>query len=134
MSVNQIFGSVFGAVYVAVGLLGFAVTGTSGFASPDGALLLGIFELNPLHNIVHLAVGAGFLLGAAGGLGPARMVNTAIGAVYLAVGVLGVAVPADAAANILALNGADHVLHLATGALALAVGLVADRAAVGRAA
>jgi hypothetical protein len=49
---------VIGAVYVLVGLVGFAVTGFDGFAEPDGELLLGIFEINPLHNIVHLLIGA----------------------------------------------------------------------------
>ncbi|HVL98499.1 MAG TPA: DUF4383 domain-containing protein [Egibacteraceae bacterium] len=127
MSINQIFGYAFGAVYVAVGLLGFAVTGGVGFVSPEGGLLLGIFEVNPLHNIVHLAVGAGFILGAVGGLGSARLVNTAIGVVYVAVAFLGVIVPESSQANLLALNVADHALHFATGALALGVGLAADR-------
>lgn len=131
MSINQIFGYGFGAVYVVVGLLGFTVTGDVGLVSPDGGLLLGLFEVNTLHNIVHLAIGGAFLAGAAGGLGTARMVNTAIGATYVLVAVLGVIVPADAQANILALNAADHVLHFASGAAALGVGLAADRARVG---
>lgn len=126
MSVNQIFGYAFGAVYLLVGLIGFLVTGGVGLAAPEGALLLGIFELNPLHNVVHLAIGAAFVAGAAGGMATARMVNTAIGAAYVAVGVFGVAVPEASPVNFLALNAADHVLHLATGALALGVGLKAD--------
>jgi hypothetical protein len=53
----QRFAQVFGAVYLLVGLLGFAFTGFADFAGPsDGKLLL--FGVNPLHNIVHLAVGA----------------------------------------------------------------------------
>lgn len=40
-----------------VGVAGFAVTGFDGFADPDGELLLGLFEVNPLHNIVHLLIG-----------------------------------------------------------------------------
>jgi hypothetical protein len=127
VSINQIFGYAVGGVYILVGLLGFTVTGGVGFASPEGGLLLGIFEVNPLHNIVHLAIGAALVGGAAAGLGASRMVNTAIGAAYLLVGVLGVLVPEDAQANVLALNVADHVLHFATGAAALAVGLAADK-------
>jgi len=48
---------VFGAVHRLVGLLGFAFTGFANFAaaSDDKPLLFGG---NPLHNIVHLAVGA----------------------------------------------------------------------------
>ncbi|MEX2620161.1 MAG: DUF4383 domain-containing protein [Egibacteraceae bacterium] len=127
MSVNQIFGYAFGAVYLLVGLVGFLVTGGVGLAAPDGALLLGIFEVNPVHNVVHLLIGAAFVAGAVGGTATARMVNTAVGAAYVAVGVFGVAVPAASPVNFLALNVADHVLHFGTGALALAVGLKADR-------
>jgi hypothetical protein len=54
----------FGAVYVVVGLLGFLVTGFSGFAEPNtNEHLLG-FELNPFHNVGHLLTGmTGLLLG-----------------------------------------------------------------------
>lgn len=127
MSVNQIFGYAFGAVYLLVGLIGFLVTGGVGLAAPDGALLLGIFELNPLHNVVHLLIGSAFVAGAVGGTATARMVNIAIGTAYVAVGVFGVAVPEASPVNFLALNAADHVLHFGTGALALGVGLRADR-------
>ncbi|MDP9433200.1 MAG: DUF4383 domain-containing protein, partial [Actinomycetota bacterium] len=55
----------FGAVYVLVGLIGFLVTGFSGFAEPNtDKLLLGIFEVNPFHNVAHLLTGmTGLLLG-----------------------------------------------------------------------
>ena len=46
-----------GVVYTIVGLAGFFLTGFDGFAAPEGGLLLGIFEVNPLHNIVHLTIG-----------------------------------------------------------------------------
>lgn len=130
MSMNQIFGYAFGAVYLLVGFVGFLVTGDVGFASPDGALLLNIFEVNPLHNIVHLLIGVALVGGAAGGLGTSRMVNTAVGAAYVVVGVFGVAVPEGSAVNFLALNAADHLLHFATGVLALGVGIMADKALV----
>ncbi len=47
------FGQVAGSAYVALGLLGFAVTGLSGFAAARGASLWGL-ELNPLQNLIHL--------------------------------------------------------------------------------
>ena len=53
----QRFAQVFGAVYVLVGLLGFAFTGFGDFAVPSDDKLL-LFGVNPLHNIVHLGVGA----------------------------------------------------------------------------
>jgi hypothetical protein len=50
------FAQVFGAVYVLVGVLGFAFTGLSDFAAPSSDRLI-LFGVNPLHNLVHLAVG-----------------------------------------------------------------------------
>jgi hypothetical protein len=124
-SVNVLVGYVLGAVYLLVGLLGFAVTSGVGFAATDGRSLLG-FEVNPLHNIVHLGVGAALVLAARQGLRASRAVNTAVGAVYLLVGVLGLFVM-NHGANILALNGADNVLHFGSAALLLGVGLAADK-------
>ena len=44
-----------------VGLLGFVVTGFSNFAASSGDKLI-LFGVNPLHNLVHLAVGAVWLV------------------------------------------------------------------------
>lgn len=54
----QVFSMVLGAVYLLIGLAGFAVTGFDDFAAPpvDGTLI--IFGVNPLHNIVHVVIGA----------------------------------------------------------------------------
>lgn len=129
----KLFGYVFGAVYVLVGLVGFAVTGFDGFAAPEGDMLL-FFEVNPLHNLVHIAIG-GLLLAAAGaGERAARQAAIVVGAAYALVGVLGIAIPQDAEINILALNAADHALHLGTAALAFAAAwLSSQRDPAGRA-
>lgn len=126
--VNVLVGFVFGAVYLLVGLVGFAVTSGVGFASTDGKSLLG-FQLNPLHDVVHLAVGAVLLVAARQGAAASRAVNTAVGGVYLLVGVVGLFI-LGSSANILALNGADNVLHFASAAVLLGVGLAADRRTV----
>ena len=126
-SPNRLVGVIFGAVYLLVGLLGFAVTGGVDFAGTDGGLLLGIFEVNPLHNIAHLLIGAALLIGGLANVRAAKTVNIVVGAVYLLLGIIGfflVGTPA----NILALNTADHFLHLASAILLLAVGFGADRA------
>jgi len=125
--VNKLVGMVFGAVYVLVGLLGFTVSGGSSFAGTEGGLLLGIFMVNPLHNIAHILVGALLLAGGLAVVRTARSVNTLVGAVYLVLGVLGLFL-LDSSANILALNAADNVLHFASALLLLIVGLAADRA------
>ncbi|SKC48164.1 DUF4383 domain-containing protein [Krasilnikoviella flava] len=123
-SANRLLAAVFGTVYLLVGLAGFVVTAGVGFAATEGNTLL-LFEVNPLHNIVHLGVGAALLL-ASRTVTAARGVNVTIGAVYLLVGVLGLFL-IGTGANIIALNGADNVLHLASAILLLGVGLGADR-------
>ncbi|PJJ65345.1 DUF4383 domain-containing protein [Compostimonas suwonensis] len=126
-SPNRIIGTIFGAVYVLVGLLGFAVTGGVSFLATDGGLLLGVFEVNPLHNVIHILVGAALLIAGLVGVGAAKAVNTTVGAVYLLLGIVGFFL-VGSALNILALNTADHFLHLASAIVLLGVGLAADRA------
>ena len=53
---SQLLALTIGAIYTLVGLLGFLVTGLDNFAAETDKTLLG-FEINLLHNIVHLAIG-----------------------------------------------------------------------------
>lgn len=126
-SPNRLVATVFGAVYVLVGLLGFAVTGGVGFIATDGGLLLGIFAVNPLHNIAHLLIGAALLFAGLAGVRAAKAVNITVGAAYLLLGVAGFFL-VGTSANILALNVPDHFLHLGSALVLLAVGLGAERA------
>lgn len=111
----------FGLVYLVVGAVGFAVTADVDFTATSGESLV-ILELNPLHNVVHLGVGAFLFFGAVGGVGLARGACVVIGAVYVAVGFAGLFAIGQEA-NILALNHADNGLHLLTGAILFGVGL-----------
>ncbi|MBA0127119.1 DUF4383 domain-containing protein [Haloechinothrix sp. YIM 98757] len=120
-SPNRVLGALFGAVYVLVGLVGFAVTAGTGFAATEGSHLL-IFEVNPLHNLVHVGVGALLGLAAWRGARYAAGVNGLVGGIYLLVGVLGLFITSSAL-NLLALNHADNVLHLASAAVLLGVSL-----------
>lgn len=122
LGLNQVFGYAFGAVYVAIGMLGFAVTGGLDFAATEGAELL-IFDVNPLHNVVHIGIGGLLLAAAASGARDARLMNIVIGAAYLAVGIAGFFL-VDTDTNYLALDQADNGLHIASAALALAVGVL----------
>jgi hypothetical protein len=74
-SVNSTVAAVFGAVYTLVGIAGFFVSET--FAATDDNTLLG-FEVNHLHNIVHLLIGLA-LLGASRRTETARRLNLLIG-------------------------------------------------------
>ncbi|MBZ4487668.1 DUF4383 domain-containing protein [Microbacterium sp. cx-55] len=125
-SPNRIVATIFGAVYLLVGALGFAATSGVDFIATEGGLLLGIFEVNPLHNIAHLLIGAALLVAGLSSVRGAKSVNVTIGAVYLLLGIVGFFL-AGTAANILALNTADHFLHLASALVLLGVGLGTER-------
>lgn len=134
-SPNRIIAVLFGATYLLVGLLGFFWTNGVPFAGPgDGTnRIFGIFEVNPLHNVVHLLVGLALVIAGTGTAASARAANGTVGAAYLLLGVVGFFLAAPeggrSAINVLSLNAADHVLHLATALVLLATALGADRGA-----
>jgi hypothetical protein len=124
-TINQTVALVFGIVYLLVGALGFTVD-SNGFADQHGGKLLGLFEVNPLHNVAHLLIGA-VLVASAKKLSSARAANSTIGAAYLLLGIVGLFIDKNSDVNILALNGADNALHLVSALLLLAVGASADK-------
>lgn len=116
----QIFALAFGVVYLLIGIVGFAVTGFDGFAAKSYNEILILFPVNPLHNIVHITIGALWLF-AAKDHPTAKRINTFIGVAYLAVAVLGFL----GVLKFLAIEdagSADNYLHLASGALSLFFG------------
>ncbi|HEV7948397.1 MAG TPA: DUF4383 domain-containing protein [Glaciihabitans sp.] len=125
-SPNRLLGIIFGAVYVLVGLLGFTVTAGVGFFSTSGGLLLGLFEVNIFHNVAHLLIGAALLIAGLSSVPAAKGVNTTVGAAYLLLGVVGLFL-VGSEFNILAINAADNVLHFASAAVLLAVGLGTEK-------
>ncbi|GAB3136650.1 DUF4383 domain-containing protein [Marisediminicola antarctica] len=125
-SPNRLLATVFGVVYLLVGLLGFTVTGGVSFFDTSGGLLLGLFEVNVFHNVAHLLIGAALLIAGVSNVAAARGVNIAVGAAYLLLGIVGLFL-IGTSANILAINAADNVLHFASAAVLLAVGLGADK-------
>jgi hypothetical protein len=128
-SLNQLVGAVFGAIYVLVGILGFFVE-SNGFAATSGGKLLGIFEVNPLHNLAHILIGVALLAAARAGAAAAKAMNITIGAAYLLLGILGLFI-LHSSANILALNSADNGLHFASALVLLLVGVTAKSQVAG---
>ena len=111
-----------GGVFLLVGLLGFAVTGFDNFAGVTNETLLG-FELNPLHNLVHLAIGlAG--LGLARTLSGARTYGWLLVVGYGATFLYGLFAVGRDDINFLSLNGADNGLHLVSVILGLVIALL----------
>jgi hypothetical protein len=131
-SPNRLLASIFGAVYLLVGLLGFTVTAGVGMFDTSGGLLLGLFEVNIFHNVAHLLIGAALLLAGLSSVSAARVTNTTIGAFYLILGIAGLFL-VGSAFNILAINAADNVLHFGSAAVLLAVGLGTEKATRARA-
>lgn len=107
------FGDVAGAAYLAVGVVGFAVTGMSDFAAPRGARLL-VLEVNPLHNLLHVVIGVALLVAASRSRDAATTAALATAAALGAAGLLGLAIAGWETP--LALNNADNLVHLATAA------------------
>jgi len=133
-SPNRLIGTIFGAVYIVVGLLGFTVTGGVGFVDPflsDDQLLLGVFAVNPLHNVAHLLIGIALLIGGLSSVSAAKTVNGIVGAAYLLLGIVGFFLASDPESpmNFLALNTADHFLHLASAVILGGVAIGADKTA-----
>jgi hypothetical protein len=125
--INTTVAFLFGAVFVLVGLTGFFVSGGHHAVGQDGGELLGLFQVNILHNVVHIAVGAVMIAAAVAGGRAAKLANTVVGLTYLALFVIGLLI-VGTGANIIALNGADNGLHLVLGLVLTAVGFGADRA------
>ena len=115
-----------GALFVIIGLAGFLVSGSHEPVGAEGGELFGLFRVNVLHNIVHVAMGAGLVAAGIVGSRSAKVANTIAGVGYLVLFVAGLFV-AGTGADLIALNGADNVLHLVLGTALVAVGLGTDR-------
>lgn len=109
------FGNVAGTAYLALGVVGFAMTGITDFASPHGTRLL-VLEVNPLHNLLHVLLGAGLLVAASHSVAAAGTAAIVTAAALGAAGFIGVAITGWETP--LALNSADNAVHLATAAAA----------------
>lgn len=117
MTTTQRVAQVFGAVFVLVGLLGFFVTGGSMDAHMETApRLLGLFPVNVLHNLVHLAFGVWGIV-ASRSWGAAKTYCQVAGVIYLVLTVLGFVSPETF--GMIPIGGNDIWLHAVLG-LALA--------------
>lgn len=101
-----------GVVFIVLGLLGFV-----------NDPILGIFEVDALHNIVHLASGILALIFASQGESQARMFALVLGVVYALVTILGFMTGEGKILGLISTNGADQWLHLVLTVVFLVVGL-----------
>lgn len=102
----------------------FLLVGVVGFAKPD--LLMA--HLTPPHNVVHIVSGViSLYFGFAGTLSGAKMFSLVFGIVYLALGILGLAMgePPQRLWEVgpLQFGTSDHAIHILLGIVFLAGGL-----------
>ena len=102
---------VLGVILVLVGLLGFV----------NNPLVLGIFAVNPLHNVVHIVTGAVLLIGAYSSLGSSLALKI-IGVVYAIVAIIGFFMVTDGMMLGVAMNEADKWLHVVLAVVILIAG------------
>jgi hypothetical protein len=125
-SPNRLIAVVVGALYLAVGLIGFPVASGFGFTATEGGLLLGFIQVNILQSVVHVLIGAALLLCSLRTVRVAKSGNAVIGTFSLVFGLVGLFV-SGSESNILALNGAGNALHFATAIVLLAASLGAEK-------
>ena len=110
METARAVAAVLGAVYVLLGVIGFA------FGTP----LFGLFEVNDFGNLVHVAIGLALGYGVTS-TATAIRITRRVGAILVLLGLLGF-VSADGF-GFMPLGGNDIWLHLSTGAVLLANGI-----------
>jgi amino acid transporter len=121
-TVPRILALVIGIAFLLVGLAGFLVTGFSGWTEHDPDQTLLGFAVNPLHNVVHLLIGAaGIVLSRTDG--SARLFGWLLVIGYGATFVYGLLVAGQEEGNVLNLNAADNVLHAVSVVAGLATAL-----------
>lgn len=123
MSTVQRVAQVFGWVFVLVAVLGFVASGGSMEADIDEApRVLGLFPVNLLHNLVHLAFGVWGIV-AARSWGAAKTYCQVSGVAYLVLTVLGFFVPTTF--GLIPIGGNDIWLHALLGAVLAYFGFTA---------
>lgn len=130
-TVNRMYALILGIVLVLIGVIGFFIPQEN---STGVQALFGIFDVDVVHNLVHIVSGL-IGIGAAFG-GFSVTFNRVFGIIYTLIAILGL-MPflyfptygndSGRFLGLMHLSVADHVLHFIIGLSALAVGYYADR-------
>ena len=115
-----------GASYVAVGIFGFFITGFGDFLADTGdTLLFGFASINPMHNLVHVLIGAFLIAMTRFSTASTEGALMGVGLFYITAFVIGVIAPDNL--TIISMNGAgdgENLVHIVTGITALTAGLL----------
>ena len=110
-----------GAALLLAGLLGFIVNTSFDLPAGDGDKLLGIFEVNGWHNVIHVLSGL-VLLGASRTWSLARTAALVFGITYGIVTIIGLIDGSDVL-GLIPVNPADNILHIALSLAGIAAAL-----------
>ncbi len=120
----------FGVLYVAIGVIGFLVTGFGNFLqNTDDYILISGLSVNPFHNLVHLAIGAFLIIMSRQAPATAEGACLGVGTFYVAAFVIGVVGTSNL--TIIGMFGRDdleNANHLINGVLLLGIGLISSAA------
>jgi hypothetical protein len=111
---------VFGVVFILVAIAGFIAP--NGMAMSPNGTMLGMFQINLLHNVVHLLVGIWGIMAARSWSGAKSFCQIA-GVIYLVLAVCGYFVPDGF--GLVPLGGNDIALHAVLGIILAGVGFTA---------
>ena len=115
----QIYALTFGATLVLAGILGFFYNASFSTGETEHDALIGVFDVNGWHNVVHILSGLAGLALARSWSG-ARLYAYAFGLTYLVVTAIGFAVgDGESILGLIPVNTADNFLHLAIALLGL---------------
>lgn len=114
MSIQRL-AMLFGVVFLAIGVLGFIPGITS------NGRLLGIFEVNTLHNVIHLLSGVVAIAASKASASASFVFFKVFGIVYLLVAVVGF-VQGTTVLGLFGVNLADNLLHTVIALASLVIG------------
>src|SRR5215203_1599228 len=125
------FALIFGIIYVLVGILGFVPGLTSHHVDMPAITIdsfygkiLGLFPINILHNIVHLAIGTWGVL-ASRSVSGARLFGKGLAVFYGLLGILGLLPVTNTMFGLIPIYGHDVWLHALSALVAAYFGFVA---------
>jgi hypothetical protein len=124
----QKLAGVFGVIFILVAVLGFISPGGLVMTmDPTTGMVLGVFPVNLLHNIVHLAFGVWGLIASRTWSG-SKSFFTGGGVIYVVLTLVGFLSPTGF--GLVPLSGADIWLHAVLAIAMLGIGLTAKPAAL----
>lgn len=112
----QTIAIIFGIIVLAIGVLGLYP-----LFAPHG-LLFGLFHVNNIHNLIHVATGVAAILCGLNSLIASRFFFQVFGVIYAIIAIVGFFYGGQSILNVIANNMADNWLHTVIAIIALYLG------------